>query len=58
MKRILRVYSFEWKDLRKREKIDLSEFEGQVYVIFFNEFRGDSRVNLRVNFVEVCVQFD
>jgi len=47
----LRVCSFEINDLKKRKMIDLNEFENEVYVIFFKEFGGDSKVDLRVKFI-------
>jgi len=52
-----RVCSFGWKGLRERERIDLSEFEGEDYVLLFKGFGSDNIVNLRVNFVKVCERF-
>ena len=46
--------SFEWKGLRKRKIINLSELEGEDYVIFFKGFGDVNGVNLRVNFIKVC----
>jgi len=51
------VCSFGWKGLRERERIDLSEFEGEDYVLLFKGFGSDNIVNLRVNFVKVCERF-
>jgi len=33
-------------------------FESKVCVIFFKGFESDGGVNLRVNFVKVCVRFE
>jgi len=38
--------------------IDLSRFKGEVCVVFFKGFGGDRRVDLRVNFVKICVGFE
>jgi len=44
--------------MNERDMIDLNEFESEIYVVFFKEFGGNSRVNLKVNFVKFCVRFD
>ena len=38
--------------------IDLSGFEDEVCVVFFKGIGGDNGVDLRVNFVRVCVGFE
>jgi len=50
----LRVYSYESKDLRETKMIDLSGFEGEIYV-FFKGFGDDIEIDLQINFVKVCV---
>jgi len=38
--------------------IDLSEFEGEDYVVLFKGFGSDSGMNLRINFLKICEIFD
>jgi len=41
-----------------RERINLSEFESEVYVVFVKRFGDNGRMDLRINFVKVCVEFE
>jgi len=45
-------------DLREKEMIDLGWLEGDVHVVLFYGFGGDSEVDLRVTFMKVCEKFD
>jgi len=53
-----RVYSFGKNYLREREWIDLGRFEGEIYVVLFEGFRGDVKVDLGIKFVKICEGFD
>jgi len=44
--------------LREREWIDLGRFEGEIYVVLFEGFRGDVKVDLGIKFVKICEGFD
>ena len=50
--------SYVSDDLKEIERIDLGWLEGNIYVVLFYEFGGDSRIDLRVIFVKVCEGFD
>jgi len=44
--------------LRESEIIDLSRFKGKVCLVFFKGFEDNSGVDLRINFVKICVEFE
>ena len=52
--------SFVGDDLKERDKerIDLDWLEGDIYVVLFYRFGGDSGVDLRVIFVKDCERFE
>jgi len=49
---------FQGDNLREREIINLGWLEGDIYVVLFYGFGGDSGVDLRIIFVKVCEGFD
>ena len=50
----LRLYYFERKDQKERERKRWEGLEGEVDVVLFKGLGGDFRVDQRVKFVKVC----